>query len=68
MANKQRVVFDADPVLVECLKLESERTGAPAAEICRRALRFSLRIVQAELQAARESRTQPVLIAQKAGE
>jgi hypothetical protein len=41
MANKQRVVFDADPALVEWLKAESLRTGAPVAEICRRAVRLT---------------------------
>jgi len=61
MAKTQRVVFDVDQNLSDCLKLESERTGAPAAELCRRALRLYLRIVVSELQCARANGTQPAL-------
>ena len=61
MAKAQRVVFDVDQNLFDCLKAETERTGAPAAELCRRALRLYLRIVVGELRAAREQGTQPAL-------
>lgn len=58
MVNKQRVVFDAEPALVAWLRAESIRSGAPVAELVRRAVRFA---AFGEAQTANHRQQQPVL-------
>jgi len=61
-ANK-KVIFYAPPDVQRWLAEESARTGAPVAELCRRALRLA---AFGEAQTAKQPRTkQPVLFAQK---
>jgi len=56
--NLKKVIFYAPGDLVDALAAESERTGAPVAELCRRAVRL---LLFAEAQTTRKATRQPVL-------
>jgi len=55
--KNKKIIFYAPPELVTLLDAESERTGAPIAELCRRAVRL---LAFGEAQVARTVSTPPV--------
>lgn len=64
MSKSNKVVFYADDALLDSLKAESTRTGAPVAELCRRACAAALKPAQIET-VTRSTSTQSVLVAGK---